>query len=191
MPKLILSDAIEARLAQLGRQNDITAWEIGDIAVFIFDHCTVDGKLINPQSEEEIQSSVLYNSIAKATQVKSFHSVRDYHYTSKNIPPSVREDYPEFGRHLWKALVPHSDGTVTGLRKLADICQSWSDSGTPSVAYVRARLAGKDGAPAKWEGRLRRVTSTCKRLAQDEQAPQFVRRAAELFIRRSVHPPLP
>ena len=190
MTKLILSDAIEARLAQLGRQNDITAWEIGDIAVFIFDHCTVDGKLINPQTEDEIKSSVLYNSIAQATEVKSPHSVRDYHYTSKNVPISVREDYPQLGRHHFKAVIPYSDGTVTGLRKMADICLSWSD-GVPSVAYTRARLSGQDGGPAKWEGRLKRVTSTCKKLAQDEQAPAFVRRAAELFIRRSVHPPLP
>ena len=190
MTKLILSDAIEARLAQLGHQNDVTAWEIGDIAVFIFDHCTVDGELINPKSEDTITPFVLYNSIAQATQVKSFHSVRDYMYTSKNVPISVREEYP-FGRHLWKAIIPYSDGTVTGLRKIADICLSWSHNGVPSVAYVRARLAGKDGGPAKWEGRLKRVTSTCKKLAQDEQAPAFVRRAAELFIRRSVHPPLP
>ena len=193
MPNLILPDAIQEKFAEFGQQNDTSGWEIGWLTAWVFNHCTVvvDGKkkLINPQTEEPLMSKELYYAIAEATEVKSHHSVRTYHDTAKHVPPSVKGDYP-LGMNHWKAIIPHVDGTVTDLRKMADICLSWS-GGVPSVAYVRARLAGKDGAPAKWEGRLKRVTSTCKRLAQDEQAPAFVRRAAELFIRRSVHPPLP
>jgi hypothetical protein len=189
MTRLILPDEVEARLNQLGHMNDATAWDMGDLTVWIFEYCTIEGQLINPQTEEPMQSQELYSVIAKATNKNPF-SIRDYAYTSKNIPPSVREKYSQFGRHHFKSLCGKFK-TVRELENLCDIVLSGSDDGLVPVAVLRAKLAGQDGGPAKWEGRLKRVTSTCKRLAQDEQAPAFVRRAAELFIRRSVHPPLP
>ena len=66
MTRLLLPDAMEARLAQLGHMNDVTAWEMGDLATWMFDYCTVDGTLINPVTEEEIPSHVLYATIARA-----------------------------------------------------------------------------------------------------------------------------
>ena len=190
MTRLQLPDEITARLAQLGYQNDSSAWEIGDLAVWIFNYCTIDNQLINPVTEEPMKAYALYNTIGKSA-VKSPHSIRDFHYTSKHIPISVREKYHILGRHHWKALIPHCGDTVRELENMADIVLSWSQDDLISVADLRLRLAGQDGGPAKWEGRLKRVTNTCKRLAQDEQAPSFVRRAADLFVKRSVHPPLP
>ncbi len=43
---LQLPDKITARFAQLGHQNDVTAWEIGWLTTWVFEYCTVeiDGK---------------------------------------------------------------------------------------------------------------------------------------------------
>ena len=192
MARLLLPDAMQARLAQLGHMNDVTAWEMGDLATWMFDYCTVDGTLINPVTEEEIPSYVLYNAIAKAAG-KSPHSIRDYHYTSSRIPPSIRERYGVLGRHHFKALCPHFV-SVQDLTKLCDIVLSWSDDyggAIISVAALRHKLTGKDGGPAPWEKRLKTATNACKKLADDDAAPQFVRSNAKRFVTATSHPPLP
>lgn len=191
MTRLILPDAMQARLAQLGHMNDVTAWEMGDLATWMFDYCTINDTLINPVTKEEMKSYVLYNAIAKAAG-KSPHSIRDYHYTSSRIPPSIRERYGVLGRHHFKALCPHFV-SVQELTKLCDIALSWGDEyGTIiSVAALRHKLTGKDGGAAAWEKRLKTATNATKRLALDEQAPAFIRSAAKYFLSRTVHPPLP
>ena len=183
---------MEARLAQLGHMNDITAWEIGDLSVWMFDYCTVGDKLINPVTEEEMPSHELYNTIAKAAS-KSPHSIRDYHYTSKRVPISIREKYDVLGRHHFKALCPHFE-TVQDLTKLCDIVISWADNYDGviiSVAALRHKLSGKDGGPAKWEKWLKTATNACKKLAADDAAPQFVRSESKRYVTATTHPPLP
>lgn len=191
MTRLILPDAMQARLAQLGHMNDVTAWEMGDLAVWMFDYCTINDTLINPVTEEEMHGYVLYNAIAKAAG-KSPHSIRDYHYTSSRIPPSIRERYDILGRHHFKALCPHFE-TTQELTKLCDIALSWGDEyGTLiSVAALRLRLSEGDDTPAKWEKRLKTAKNACKKLVADDATPGFVKSAAKGFISRTVHPPLP
>ena len=191
MTRLILPDAMQARLAQLGHMNDVTAWEMGDLAVWMFDRCTAKGKLKNPVTKEEMKSYVLYNAIANAAG-KSPHSIRDYHYTSARVPQSIRERYP-LGRHHFKALCPHFD-TAQELTKLCDIVLSWSDDWGGNlipVSVLRNKLAGKDGGPAVWEKWLKTAKNACKKLADHEAAPQFVRSAARYFGTSTTHPPLP
>jgi len=182
---------MEARLAQLGHMNDITAWEIGDLSVWMFDYCTVGDKLINPVTEEEMPSHELYNTIAKAAS-KSPHSIRDYHYTSKRVPISIREKYDVLGRHHFKALCPHFE-TVQDLTKLCDIVVSLSspDGDLISVVDLRRRLSGQDGGPAQWEKRLKTATTACKKLVADDATPGFVRDASKRYINATAHPPLP
>jgi hypothetical protein len=183
---------MQARLAQLGHMNDVTAWEMGDLATWMFDYCTINDTLINPVTEEEMPSYVLYNTIAKAAG-KSPHSIRDYHYTSSRVPLSIRERYHVLGRHHFKALCPHFN-TVPELGKLCDIVLSWSDDyggQLISVAALRHKLTGKDGGPAQWEKKLKTATNATRKLAADEAAPAFVRSAAKGFLSLTVHPPLP
>ena len=183
---------MEARLAQLGHMNDITAWEMGDLATWMFDYCTVGDKLINPATEEEMKSHELYNTIAKAAS-KSPHSIRDYHYTSKRVPISIRERYDVLGRHHFKALCPHFE-TVQDLTKLCDIVISWADNYDGviiSVAALRHKLSGKDGGPAQWEKWLKTASNACSKLVAYEATPGFINTAAKGFISRTVHPPLP
>lgn len=191
MTRLLLPDAMQARLAQLGHMNDVTAWEMGDLAVWMFDYCTVGDKLINPVTEEEMPSSVMYHAIAKAAG-KSWHSIRDYHYTSSRIPISIREKYDVLGRHHFKSLCPHFT-TVQKLTKLCDIALSWGEEYDTviSVAALRLRLTGTDGGPAPWEKYLKTAKNACKKLAADEATPQFIQSAAKGFVSRTVHPPLP
>ena len=192
MTRLLLPDAMQARLAQLGHMNDVTAWEMGDLATWMFDYCTVGGTLINPVTEEEIPSHVLYATIAKAAR-KSPHSIRDYHYVSSRVPLSTREKYDVLSRSHFKALCPYYE-TVQELHKLCEIVIAWADSYDGviiSVAALRHKLAGKDGGPAPWEKRLKTATNACKKLAGDEAAPAFVKSAAKGFVSRTVHPPLP
>jgi len=192
MTKLILPDAMQARLAQLGHMNDVTAWEMGDLCTWMFDYCTIGGQLINPVTEEPMQSHVLYAAIAREAS-KSPHSIRDYHYTSSRVPLSIREKYHMLGRHHFKALCPHFE-TVGELSKLCDIVVAWADNyggSIISVANLRYKLSGKDGGPADWEKKLKTATNACKRLGADDAAPAFVRSAARGFLTSTTHPPLP
>ena len=192
MTRLLLPDAMQARLAQLGHMNDVTAWEMGDLATWMFDYCTINDTLINPVTEEELQSYVLYNAIAKAAG-KVGHSIRDYHYVSRRVPPSIREKYDMLSRSHFKALCPHFE-TTQELTKLCDIVLAWADDyggDLISVANLRYKLSGKDGGPADWEKKLKTATNATKKLADDMQAPSFVRSAARGFLTSTTHPPLP
>ena len=192
MTRLLLPDAMTARLAQLGHMNDITAWEMGDLAVWMFDYCTINDTLINPVTEEEIPRHVLYNAIAKAAG-KSPHSIRDYHYVSSRVPLSTREKYDVLSRSHFKALCPYYE-TVQELHKLCEIVTSWAhDYGGEiiSVAALRLKLSGKDGGPAKWEKWLKTASTACKKLSSDDATPSFVRSEAKRFVTATTHPPLP
>lgn len=191
-----LPDAAEARFAQLGHQNDVTAFEIGWLTTWIFDYCTrtdeKGNKIYVDGNEDAIKSYELYNLCAKATQVKSHHSIRNWHGVAKNISPKLKEDYP-LGLSHWKAIIPHCNSEKE-LRKMADIVVSWADNYDGviiSVAALRLKLSGKDGGPAQWEKRLKTATNATKKLADDMQAPQFVRSAAKGFLTSTTHPPLP
>ena len=187
---LKLSDKIEDKLAELGEQNDWTAWEIGDVTEYIFQYCSVNGFLINPQTEEEIAPGEIYRCVAQHAR-KSPQAIRDYRYTSRNVPNSVREKYP-LGRHHFKALIPHVN-TVGEMKAMCERVLEWSDDyggQVISVAALRLRLAaGGNGELATWAKRYKRIRKLCKLLQNDETAPTYLRQAAERFRRASV--PLP
>ena len=190
-----LPDIIENKFAQLGHQNDVTVWELGWFTEWTFDRCSridEDGKKIYVDEDENIiKSYELYNLCAEATQVTSVHSLRNWHSVAKNVSPKLKEDFP-LGLSHWKAIIPHCD-TEKELRKMADIVLSLtSPSGDIiSVVDLRKRLAGQDGGPAQWEKWLKTARNACKKLADEEAAPQFVRSASKGYISRTVHPPLP
>ena len=187
---LKLSDEIENKLAELGDKNDWTAWEIGDVTEFIFQHCSVNGSLINPQTEESITPGAIYSCVAQHTK-KSPQAIRDYRYTSRHVSASLRRDYHMLGRHHWKALVPHYD-TVGDARKLVQIVLSWSDDYNGeliSVAALRHRLSGDNGETPTWTKRYKRARKLLRLLAEDDKCPYYLRQAAEAFRRASV--PLP
>ena len=194
MTRRSLDDRIEARFAQLGHQNDVTVWELGWLTEWTFDHCSrvEDGKKIYVDGDENVVPSYeLYNIIAKASQVTSVHSLRNWHGVAKNVSPKLKEDYP-LGLSHWKAIIPHCNNEKE-LRKMADIVVSWADDfggAIISVAALRHKLKGKNG-PADWEKKLKTATNACKKLAADEAAPQFVRTGARRFITTTAHPPLP
>ena len=194
MTKRSLSDVIENRFAQLGHQNDVTVWELGWLTAWTFDHCArtdKDGKKIYVDDNENvIKSYELYNLCAEATEVTSVHSLRNWHGVAKNVSPKLKEDYP-LGLSHWKAIIPHCN-TEKELRKMADIVLSLTspDGKIISVADLRRRLSGKDGR-ALWEKWLKTAKNACKKLADHEAAPQFVRSAARYFGTSTTHPPLP
>jgi len=195
LTKHSLSDLVENKFAQLGHQNDVTVWELGWFTEWTFDHCTrtdEDGKKIYVDEDENvIKSYELYNLCAEATQVTSVHSLRNWHGVAKNVSPKLKEDYP-LGLSHWKAIIPHCN-TEKELRKLADIVLSFTspDGAIISVVDLRRRLSGKDGGPADWEKKLKTATNATKKLANDMQAPSFVRSAARGFLTSTTHPPLP
>jgi len=162
--------------------------------LYIFTLCErkVDGKtiLINPATEDEISPYDIYAEIARHAN-KSVHSIRDYIYTSRNVPLSVREAYPQFGRHHLKSLIPHFQ-TLDELYALCEKVAQWSEElGVPvmSVAALRHRLKENGTPHPEWERRFKRLLSIAKRLADDEGAPAFVRQIASKVIRSEV--PLP
>jgi hypothetical protein len=195
---LIFSDEVEARLQQLGYQNDITAWEIGDLTEYVFHLCSrvMDDKevLIDPQTEEPIKSSVLYNAVGKHAG-KAPAAIRDYRYTSRNVPISIRHEYHMLGRHHWKALIPHAK-TVEDLQWWGNQILEWAEDYNGqiiSVAALRMKLAAKeDGGERAWAKTYRLARKHCDKLIsyKDEEAPPpHLKDAAEHFLNAAV--PLP
>ena len=195
MTKPSLPDIVENKFAQLGHQNDVTAWELGWFTEWTFDRCSridEDGnKIYVDEDENIIKSYELYNLCAEATQVTSVHSLRNWHSVAKNVSPKLKEDFP-LGLSHWKAIIPHCD-TEQELRKMADIVLSLtSPSGDIiSVVDLRRRLSGQDGGPAQWEKSLKTATNACSRLVADDATPGFVRDASKRYINATAHPPLP
>jgi hypothetical protein len=184
------SDEVEARLAQVGAQADMSAWELGDLAVWITEQVRVGDKYIDPATEEELTAYQIYKEIGKHAR-KAPESIRDYAYTSRNVPMSVRQAYPQLGRHHFKALIPHYS-TLDELYAWCDKIMLWADDYAGVVIPVHA-LRNKlqengNGAPA-WQKRFKRLLSIAKRLADDEGAPAFVRQIANRVLKSEV--PLP
>ena len=71
MTRPTLPEEIEQRFAAYGHQNDLTAWEIGWLTVWVFDQCAridENGKKIYVDGDENIiKSYELYNLCTKAT----------------------------------------------------------------------------------------------------------------------------
>jgi len=193
-----LADEIEARLAHLGAQNDISSWELGDLSLWIMELLTrvTNGKsvLVDPTTEEEISPYVLYGAIAKSAG-KSPHSIRDYVYTSKHIPLSVRTDYPMITRHMWKCLIPHA-ATVADLHWWANQILEWADDyggQIITVAALRHKLSARTNSKERrWERPYHLACSNLGKMLKqkdEEAAPLFIQLAAENFLKAGV--PLP
>jgi len=181
-----LSDHIEQRLQQLGFQNDLSAWEIGDLTEWIFQRVRLpDGTLINPETEEQLQSHDLYAAIGKHAG-KSPHAVRDYHYTSSRIPRELRNDYHMLGRHHWKALIPHARSEHE-LKEWAEKILEWADDyggAIISVAALRLKLASKDnGGEKRWARAYRLARLHCERILKQKDVPHIVTAAVEQFLK--------
>ena len=186
-----LSDEIENRLQHLGYQNDVTAWEIGDLTEYIFRVMTTpEGQLVNPFSEEEVSAGEVYNTIAKYAS-KSPHAIRDYRYTSATVPQHLREDYHMLGRHHWKALIPHSDDE-SGLRWWANKILEWADDYNGqiiTVAALRHKLdARANGETHKWERPHRLSRQHAERLLKyegEDEPPAYIQLAARNYLEAS------
>ena len=195
---LKFSDEVEARLQQLGYQNDVTAWEIGDLTEYVFYLCTrvMEDKevLIDPQTEEKITPGVLYNAVGKHAG-KAPAAIRDYRYTSRHIPISIRHEFHMLGRHHWKALIPHAK-TPEDLQWWGNQILEWAEDYNGqiiTVAALRAKLsASKNSHTRRWE---RPYDLACKNLEKmlkqkpPEDAPLHLQLAAENFLKAEV--PLP
>lgn len=186
-PKRIqLPDNIEDRLEFLGTQNDITAMEIGYITEHIFHYCTREDKtvdpetgeitkrevLIDPKTEEEITAYSIYNTVAIAAK-KSYRSIEDYRYVAKNVPDHVVQRFPQWGRHHWKAMIPHAE-TEEELIALAEKMAGEADEygGVMGVTAMRNRL--KPNPLPKWERELNKLRKACQRLVDDPDAPEWL-----------------
>lgn len=184
------SDDVEARLAQVGAQADMSAWELGDLTVWLMEQVRVGDKYIDPHTEEEISTYQIYAEIGKHAR-KAPESIRDYAYTSRNVPLSVRQAYPMLGRHHFKALIPHYS-TLDELYSWCEKIMRWADDYAGvviPVAVLRHRLKDNgDGTPA-WQGRFKRLLKLARVLHDDENAPPFVRHIADKVLKTEV--PLP
>ena len=193
-----LADEVEARLQQLGFQNDVTAWEIGDLTEWLFQLLTrvIDDKevLVDPQTEEVIGAGVLYATVAKHAG-KAPAAIRDYRYTSRHIPIGVRQDYHMLGRHHWKALIPHAK-TTEDLRWWGNQILEWADDyggAIITVAALRHKLSARTNSKERrWERPYHLACSNLGKMLKqkdEEAAPLFIQLAAENFLKAGV--PLP
>lgn len=188
--RIRLPEKVEDRLAFLGEQNDVTAMEIGYITEEIFRYCTriKDGKevLIDPQSEEEITAHSIYASVAIPAK-KSPRSIEDYRYVAKNVPDYVVKQFPQWGRHHWKAMIPHVENT-TELIALAEKMAEASDEygGVMGVNAMRNRL--KPEPLPVWERELNKLTKAASRLSNDEDAPEWVVGMCKTVLKLSENP---
>lgn len=205
MAKLLLPEKINNRLQHLGFQNDYSAMEMGREVHLLFEHYLVElneeWKLIDPNTRGEITPGDVYREAAKSA-MKPIPSMRDYHYTARNVSPDLELEFHMLGRHHWKALIPRCSKVGYKLWEVAnqgDLAEwayrilEWADDyggQIISVAALRDKLSSDgDGASPMWSKRYKRAYKLCKLLAEDAECPGHLRSAAEAFRRASV--PLP
>ena len=190
MGRLKFSDEVEARLAQIGAQADMSAWELGDLTVWICEQVRIGDKYIDPHTEEELTVQQIYIEIGKHAK-KAPHSIRDYAYTSRNVPLSVRQAYPQLGRHHFKALVPHYS-TLDELYAWCDKIMLWADDYAGVVIPVHAlrnKLKDNGNGPPEWQRRFKRLLKLAQKIHEDELAPAFVRQIASKVLKTEVSLP--
>ena len=157
-------------LAQFAEDGDRSAWGIGDITA------TLEEELYT------VPKGVLYNAVGQFSN-RSPHTIRDYCWTSRNVPVSVRNEFDMMGRHHLKALIPHVD-EMGGWHKACTTVLSWGDDyggNLIPVHALREKLSGAHQEPA-WLRRTRSARNTLARVAEDEDTPQELREFAFDFV---------
>lgn len=185
-----IPDKLKHEFNHLGQQRDDNAWTIGDRALSLEREMTViiDGEeaLINRNTEELMTRGAFYSGVAAEVRCVA-QTVRDYMYVSRNVSKATRHRYDMLGRHHHKAIVPHAKG-VQKVHKA--LCEEWLEKADDyggnigPVWALRLWLGEKDGAPAWWEGALKRLRKLAARIAEDEEAPAKVRNACSELERR-------
>jgi len=159
----IVPPEFQEMLVHFAEDGDRSAWGIGDIAA------TLEEELIT------IPNELIWKAVGSFSS-RSYHTIRDYAYTSRNVPMAIRQRYDMMGRHHLKALIPHVD-KMGGWDAACNAVLSWGDDyggNLIPVHALRAKLADGSEDPA-WLRRLRRMRASGERLASDSEAPLEVR----------------
>jgi hypothetical protein len=164
----LIPDDVQFRLMHLSAALEDNEWEIGQYAVELADEWATSG----------VPKVKVCEAIAVFCRTRP-GTIRDYEYTSRNVPVNVRGEHPELGRCHFRELIPH----VKEPEDWERLIDGWKKGAkTLSVRSLQSFLAKKDGAPPAWEARLARVREGCEALAEDQEAPERVQRAARAFL---------
>jgi hypothetical protein len=164
----LIPDDLQFRLMHMAASLEDNEWEIGRYAV----------ELCDEWETHKVPKTRVCEAMALFCRCKP-GTIRDYEYTSRNVPTTIRSAYPELGRCHFRELIPR----VSEPEDWGRLIDDWKKTAkTLSVRSLQAFLARKDGAPPAWEGRLARVREACDALADDQEAPERVQRAARAFL---------
>ena len=167
----LVPSPLQEELMQAGEDIDDREWFIGDASVELVDHWKRQG----------VKAYKVRAAIAQFAH-KTAETVRDLEGDSRNIPQVVRREFiPPYSRSHLSACVPY----VQKASDFGRILGEWQDDpGTrgTSVASLKRHLSQVNGDEPGWKRTLAWVVRGCERLAEDEEAPPPLRRAAQAFV---------
>lgn len=169
----IIPPTLAERLEALADNADNVEYKIGDLAEEAFALFWEDLTAEFPHATKKWYYTGLGDLCGK-----SWETVRSYHYVSKNVPPSVREQFPALYRNHHKAIIPYAKGE---LAKHIELCEWWLSKADEyggsvgGVTALRATLAEKEPNPTPmWARRLGRLTREAEAIKDDPEAPPVV-----------------
>lgn len=171
----IVPQPVQDELIALADVGDDNEYRTGDIVCEQEEENTV----VKPDGTRtfRIPMSQLYAALGQH-RGKSGDTMRDWGYVSRRVTFAIRESYDMLFRSHHKAIADYAKGDEV---EHARLCDEWlkrsADYGGSigTVEALRLWLDTQNGAPSRWNMRLRRVVRALHRLEEDEDAPVDVR----------------
>ena len=159
---MVLPDELIENFRQLLEAGEAYQWAVGDFITDVLDEFP------------HMDRAELIRSLADRTGADR-STLRDRQNMSKFYPPEVRQEYSHLTYHQLRACKSAGDRW----REYAD----WAGDNMPApVAVIRARIKHNGHDVPAWVHRWEVILGIARRLVDDKDCPELVRKAAGSLV---------
>lgn len=197
-PKPTLIDFIPGpvaeQLEELGRQVDLNADRIGDLAVMLADHLAVTTdkgyrKVVDPRTEDVYPISKLWKAIGDVCG-QTGSTIRGWERYNRLFTPDLREKYDMLNRSQRKFMVDKAQGEKQTMIENIDQWLDQAPGGNVGsyATMIRWWKKKEGGGDPQWESWFKSAHSACEKIIDFEPdedqppPPNSYKLAARAFI---------
>ena len=162
-----IPDEFQNQLMHFGELGEEKSWGVGKISVLLWRAYEMLDK------EDQPSKMQYYRAIGYWAKGTPAPTVRMYHGVVLHTPPDVVAEYEGTAKepcfHMYKAMNAYCQEPIDYVNVIEALAMERSEKGYSfiDVEAFRMWLAGKNGAPPAWQGRLRRAQRLCDQLMHD------------------------